>query len=429
MELIAAITLALAATQLGVLSLMLAGIYWQVWLHVRHRERALAREAEVLALPLPEDLPHIAVQIPVFNEAGVVARAIDAAARLDWPRDRLHVQVLDDSTDETGDLARAAAAGHPGLPITILHRDDRADFKAGALKAGMAALPQCEFFAILDADYIPPPDFLRRTMKPLMSDQRLAFSQARIDYLNADQNTLTRIQSIILDAHFAIEQATRSWAGHPLPFNGTCGIWRRAAIEAAGGWRGDTLTEDLDLSYRAWLAGWRGAFLVTVTVPGELPATREAWTLQQRRWQTGSGEIARRMFKILFAARGMGPGPIAGALLQLATWWSTPLVYCTVPVAVLAGLLTPRAIPWLVAAGLALAAGSQIASLVSWRLANRMLRPGQLSASRFFQRCFSLQFNALGLLVRNASAYARVLTTGRKEFERTPKSGDVISSD
>ena len=266
--------------------------------HLRHRRAGLAGERAMLALPLPEDdaLPAVLVQIPTYNEGALVRRVLDAVTALDWPRDRLAVQVLDDSTDASAGLARAAVAEHQarGHDVVLLQRTDRGGFKAGALKAGLAGTDQ-PYVAIFDADYVPAPDFLRQCLRPMLVQPDLAFVQARCDFLNAAQNWVTRAQEVILDSHFAVEQPTRSWAGEFLPFNGTCGVWRRAAIEAAGGWHGDTLTEDLDLSYRAQLAGWRAVYLVSVAVPGELPGTLAIWQRQQLRWNKGFAQTARKL--------------------------------------------------------------------------------------------------------------------------------------
>ena len=211
------------------------------------------------------------------------------------------MQVLDDSTDESAEIARDAVREYQlrGHHVSLIYRAERVGFKAGALKAGLAGSSE-PFVAIFDADYIPKPDFLRLCMRPLLSDPDLAFVQARCDFLNATDNRITRAQKAILDSHFGIEQVTRSWAGQILPFNGTCGIWRRTAIEDAGGWQGDTLTEDLDLSYRAQLAGWRDDALVTVAVPGELPDTLEAWQRQQFRWNKGFAQNARKLLPIVW---------------------------------------------------------------------------------------------------------------------------------
>ena len=266
--------------------------------HIRHRREGMRHERELLALPLPPEaeLPAVLIQIPTYNEGALVRRVLDAVLALDWPCDRLAVQVLDDSSRSSAALARAAVAEYQaeGRNVTLLQRTDRDGFKAGALKLGLAATDQ-PFVAVFDADYVPPPDFLRKCMGPMLAQSDLAFVQARCDFLNAAQNWVTRAQELILDSHFAVEQPTRCWTGEILPFNGTCGIWRRAAIEAAGGWHGDTLTEDLDLSYRAQLAGWRAVYLVSVAVPGELPDAFSTWIRQQLRWNKGFAQTARKL--------------------------------------------------------------------------------------------------------------------------------------
>ena len=293
-----------AAADIGliVLTVLQCLLGWRLFhtviLHLRHRRTGLAHERALLAKPLPPDdeLPAVLVQIPTYNEGVLVERALAAAVALDWPRDRIEIQILDDSTDSSLDIARQAVAAYRecGHRVTLVHREHRSGFKAGALKAGLALSDQ-PFIAILDADYVPPPDFLRLCMRPLLQDRGLAFSQARCDFLNANENLVTRTQQVMLESHFAVEQVTRSWAGQCLPFNGTCGIWRREAIDDAGGWQGDTLTEDLDLSYRADLAGWRALYLVSVGVPGELPDTVATWRRQQLRWNKGYAQTARKL--------------------------------------------------------------------------------------------------------------------------------------
>ena len=283
-----------------------ASITWLVVQHLRLRDAAMAEEARVLGQPLPSDaaLPHVLVQIPTFNEGGLIRRAVAAVGALDWPRDRLHVQVCDDSTDGSTAAAETALAAlqERGIDAVLLHRTNRAGFKAGALGEGLRR-SDAEFVAIFDADYVPPRDFLRRAMRPLIVDPGLALVQARCDYLNGDANEMTYAQQRILDAHFGVEQATRSWTDRVLPFNGTCGIFRRRAIDEAGGWRGDTLAEDLDLSYRIQLLGWRARFLVTVAVPGELPENRTTWATQQHRWNKGFAEVARKLLPSVWRSR------------------------------------------------------------------------------------------------------------------------------
>jgi cellulose synthase/poly-beta-1,6-N-acetylglucosamine synthase-like glycosyltransferase len=248
------------------------------------------------ALPPPDRLPAVLVQLPVYNEPDVVCRAITAAASLDWPRERLRIQVLDDSTDETGQVAASliGTLRAEGLDIQQIRRSGRAGYKAGALANGLSH-DDSPYVVIFDADFVPAPDFLRRSMPDLLADGRLAFVQARWEHLNAGETRLTAAQAAMIDAHFAIEQGVRCRTGLMLPFNGTCGVWRRAAIEAAGGWSPDTLCEDLDLSIRARLAGWAGVFRGDIAVPGELPTTLAGWRAQQFRWTKGFAQVARKL--------------------------------------------------------------------------------------------------------------------------------------
>lgn len=257
--------------------------------------RRAAMAAERATLPAVgtagEALPQVLVQIPTHNEPRVIARALEAAAALDWPRDRLTIQALDDSTDETGALAEAAAeklrAG--GVRVEVVRRGNREGFKAGALQAGLAR-SDAPYVAMFDADYVPPPGWLRGAYAPMRADGRIGFVQTRIAHRNRDENALTRAQALVLDLHYAFEQPARAWIGLPNRFNGTCGLWRRQAIDEAGGWSGDTIAEDLDVSYRAQARGWRAAYLVSVSAPGELPANWRAWKAQQYRWTKGTAE-------------------------------------------------------------------------------------------------------------------------------------------
>jgi cellulose synthase/poly-beta-1,6-N-acetylglucosamine synthase-like glycosyltransferase len=243
-----------------------------------------------------DQLPRVLVQLPLFNESAVVGRLTRAVAALDWPRDRLKVQLLDDSTDGTQDISAAIAERlqRDGLDIVCIHRADRHHFKAGALGNGLAQ-DDSPFVAIFDADFVPQPDFLRHALAPLLADDRLAFAQARWEHLNPGESPLTAAQAMLIDAHFAIEQQLRSNTELLLPFNGTCGVWRRQAIDEAGGWSGDTLCEDLDLAIRARLKGWSGVFLPNLAVPGELPATIAGWRAQQFRWTKGFAQVARKL--------------------------------------------------------------------------------------------------------------------------------------
>ncbi len=286
---------------LAVAGLFVYGIhcYLLAALFLRHKpsqaERCEAiREAHAQACT-DDDLPVITLQLPVFNERFVVDRLIDAALALDWPAHKLQIQVLDDSTDNTPSLVAAALARHrdSGVELAHLCRTDRSGFKAGALAAGLESA-RGDLVAILDADFVPHPDFLRRCI-PFFADPKVGLVQARWGHLDRDHSWLTRLQGLAIDGHFSVEQAGRCWSGLALNFNGTAGIWRRAAIDDAGGWQGDTLTEDLDLSYRAQLADWKVEFLIDVEVPAEIPADIEAFKSQQRRWAKGSIQTAVKL--------------------------------------------------------------------------------------------------------------------------------------
>jgi hypothetical protein len=244
---------------------------------------------------LPAVLPRVTVQIPVYNERDVVARVVEAVAALDWPTDRLQIQLLDDSTDDTaacaaGAVARARARG---IDVDVRRRTARTGFKAGALAEGLRTATG-ELVAIFDADFIPAPDFLHRLV-PHFSDPQVGMVQAAWGHLDRDNSALVRAQAALLDGHFAIEHTARHRGGHWFNFNGTAGTWRRSCIDDAGGWQGDTLTEDLDLSYRAQLRGWRFVYRPDVVVPAELPASVGAFCTQQRRWAKGSVQTARKL--------------------------------------------------------------------------------------------------------------------------------------
>ena len=262
--------------------------FYMTYLSVHHKPPA--------APASPDQWPPVTVQLPIYNELYVAERLIEATSRLDYPADLLESQVLDDSTDETVDVARAAveAARLRGINILHLRRDNRKGFKAGALGEGLAQASG-EYIAIFDSDFIPPPDFLRKTVPYLYHDSRLAFVQARWGHVNREYSFLTFLQSLSIDAHFMVEQFARFSGGFWFNFNGTAGIWRRAAIEDAGGWRADTLTEDLDLSYRAFLKGWRAHFLRDLEVPAELPVSFSAFRRQQHRWARGSLECVTKL--------------------------------------------------------------------------------------------------------------------------------------
>lgn len=253
--------------------------------------------------PVPGQTPKVTVQLPVFNELYVVRRLIDSVCALDYPKECLEVQVLDDSTDETREIAAETVQRYHDQGFNIKHvtRTDRTGFKAGALKAGLEKA-EGEFLAIFDADFVPRPDFLRKTIPYFYQDPKIAVVQTRWEHLNSNYSLLTRTQAMALDGHFVIEQDVRNKAGFFINFNGTGGIWRRSAIEDAGNWHSDTLTEDLDLSYRAQLRGWKFKYLADVTSPAELPSELNALKTQQFRWTKGAIETARKLLPQVWKA-------------------------------------------------------------------------------------------------------------------------------
>jgi len=263
----------------------------------------LFRPAPRVRTPLLPDeaLPRVLVQLPVCDEGPLAVRVAAAAARLDWPLDKLEIQVLDDGrSGDPDEFARAIMGVVPQeVNLKVLRRGVRSGFKAGNLAFG---LQHCDapYVAIFDADFVPPTDFLRRTVPALIADSGLAYVQARWKHANRTKNWLTRAQGMLLDAHFAVEQEARFRAGVPMSFNGTAGVWNRDAIDDGGGWTGDTLTEDLDLSMRCAMKGWRSALLSDVEVPGELPDTAAAWRAQQARWTTGHAQTARKLLPAIW---------------------------------------------------------------------------------------------------------------------------------
>jgi cellulose synthase/poly-beta-1,6-N-acetylglucosamine synthase-like glycosyltransferase len=271
------------------LLLYAANAYVMVAVHWRHR-----RDRPAPPDP-PAPLPMVTVQLPLFNERYVAARLLEAAASLDYPADRLEIQVLDDSTDDTTAIVAevAGALTARGLTVVHIHRRERSGFKAGALAAGLKEA-RGEFIAIFDADFVPSPDFLRATL-PHFADATVAVVQARWGHLNRDFSLLTVAQSLGIDGHFGVEQTARARGGLLLNFNGTAGVWRKAAILDAGGWADDTLTEDLDLSYRAQLRSWRIVYRPEIVCPAEIPVLITGFKTQQRRWAKGSIQTARKL--------------------------------------------------------------------------------------------------------------------------------------
>lgn len=374
------------------------------------------RRPERVALD-QDDLPRVLVQLPLYNEGDLVRRILGAVTALDWPRDRLEIQVLDDSTDGSCALSRQAVQELQvaGVTIELLHRPSRTAYKAGALAAGLGR-SEAPFVAIFDADFIPEPSYFRETIGVLLGDPKLAFVQTRWGHLNPGGNFLTRAQVRLLDAHFRVEQEVRYRLGLPVPFNGTCGVWRRAAILDAGGWQGDTLTEDLDLSLRARLRGWRSAYLDDVCVPGVLPESPQAWRAQQFRWSKGFVQCAVKLSPQVWRSSTLPLWQRVMVTLQMAQ----PLAFLVGAACTLLGL------PYIAGEVVATPELTRIALAVS---VLGMLGPlGFLAAgvtqetrARAPRELVGTLFLTTGLLLSNARAGLEALFGRRSEFVRTPK--------
>ncbi len=361
----------------------------------------------------PSDWPRVTVQLPLFNERLVVERLIDAVARLEYPPQRLSIQVLDDSTDETTLLARRRVALYRarGVDIICLHREHRTGNKAGALAAGLRRAAG-EFIAVFDADFVPPPDFLKRTM-PHFSTSRVGVVQARWGHLNATQSVLTRAQALALDGHMVVEQVARSANGLLFSFNGSAGVWRRECIESSGGWQADTLAEDLDLSYRAQLRGWEFHYLPNVVAPAEVPLGVLAFKRQQFRWVKGSVQCLLKHAACVVRAEFSLWKRVQG-LLHLGGYLMHPMMLClllaSMPVVLLgeAGNVMP---------GLLGLAG--LGPPVLYAVAQINAYPRGIKRALWFP---ALMLLGVGIALNNTRAVLEALSGHRPtEFLRTPK--------
>lgn len=407
-------TLLLAAYFAVLLALAILGMhrYLMVFLYYRYRYRQPAPSGSF------DELPRVTVQLPVFNEFYVVERLIDAVAALDYPNDRLQIQVLDDSTDDTADVARHRCEYHRdrGIDIDYLHRADRTGFKAGALAAGLETATG-DLIAIFDADFLPGESFLKDTI-PYFTDEDVGMVQARWDHLNGDYSLLTRIQTILLDAHFVLEHGGRNRSRCFFNFNGTAGVWRREAIETAGGWQHDTLTEDMDLSYRAQLRGWRFVFLPDVVAPAELPVSMNAFKSQQHRWSKGSIQTARKLLPKILASP-LSLRVKTEAVFHLSANLAYPLMVL-LSLLIFPSMLVRYNMGWhemlLFDVPLFLAATMSVTSF--YVVSQREIYPDWKSRLRVLPMLLS---TGIGMCLNNAKAVMEALLGRRTGFVRTPK--------
>ncbi len=369
--------------------------------------------------PAVAEWPKVTIQLPIYNERYVIERLVDCVARFDYPRELLDIQVLDDSTDETVEVARGCVERYQalGLPIHYLHRNDRTGYKAGALAEGLKTATG-EFVAIFDADFLPSPDFLRRTL-PYFADPKIAMAQTRWTYLNRNYSALTEVESILLDGHFVMEHGARSRSDNFFNFNGTAGVWRRCTIDDAGGWQHDTLTEDTDLSYRAQLRGWKFLYLPGIECASELPVEMNAFKAQQARWAKGLIQTAKKILPRVL--RSNEPARVkAEAVLHLTANISYPFMI------VLSTLLLPAMIVrfyqgWfqVLLIDLPLFIASSLSISGFYLASQRVLYPQTWKRSILYMPL--VMAVGIGLSVRNSKAVLEALCGMKSEFARTPK--------
>lgn len=415
---------------LGGLFLYGTNCYVLLFLFRRNRSRG-AEEYETLLRefgrsPWFGDPPPVTVQLPIYNERYVIRRLLEAVCALDYPRERLEIQLLDDSTDDTVEIGAKLVAGYRERGIRIFHlrRTDRQGFKAGALREGMKKA-RGEFLAVFDADFVPAPDFLRKTI-PYFLNPKVGMVQARWGHLNSDSSLLTRAQSIGIDGHFSIEQGARAWSGLFLNFNGTAGIWRRQAIVDAGGWQADTLTEDMDLSYRAQLAGWQLKYLLDVSCPAELPAQMAAFKSQQFRWAKGSIQTARKIIPPLLKARCSWFAKYQ-AVLHLTHYMVHPLMLATIVLSYPAVLLRHgESRPWLLVGAFLLFFMATLGPSALYVASQKVLYPDWPSRIRWIPL---MTLIGTGIALNNSRAVLEGLLFSGGRFVRTPKFGNLPRQD
>lgn len=374
------------------------------------------------------DWPMVTTQIPIYNEWDVAERVLNAVAAMNYPPGRHEIQVLDDSTDGTRQLIDniAARLRAGGADVKVVRRVERTGYKAGALAHGLS-IARGEFVAIFDADFVPPPEFLRKAVPLLVADPRMACLQGRWAHLNREESWLTEAQALGIDGHFAIEQGARAWNGLMMNFNGTAGVWRRAALEdpAVGGWSSDTLTEDLDISYRAQLAGWRLDYCFDLPCPAELPNTIAAFKSQQRRWATGSIQVACKLLpRIWRSPLSLSEKMEATAHLThySVSFWMLLLALIALPMSRLV-MVMPSGSTWMLGGWFVVLLTTIAPSLVY--MYARHLVGGRWSGIRTIPSMLVL---GCGLCISNSLAVVRGLFTRGGEFVRTPKSGSLTTA-
>src|SRR6059036_1954853 len=386
--------------------------YYLVYLYMSNRGK------EPRQGPPLDPLPVVTIQLPLYNEMYVADRLIDAVCRIDYPRELLEIQVLDDSVDETRSIAESAVRrfAAQGIDIKYYHRADRVGFKAGALEAGLKTA-RGAFIAIFDADLIPTPDFLVRLM-PHFRNDRVAMVQARWGHINQDYSLLTKIQAILLDGHFILEHGGRNRGGRFFNFNGTAGVWRRTAIDGSGGWQHDTLTEDLDLSYRAQLCGWQFVFVPGLIAPAEVPVEMNAFKSQQHRWAKGSIQTCRKLLPRILKSN-LPLGVKAEAFFHLTANFNYILM-CLLSILMFPSMVIRYNMGWyemiLIDVPLFFAATFSFCNF--YMVCQRELHKDWVSRLKYVPFLMSV---GIGLSVNNTRAVFEAVFNKQSEFTRTPK--------
>jgi cellulose synthase/poly-beta-1,6-N-acetylglucosamine synthase-like glycosyltransferase len=394
--------------------------YYLVYLYMKHKDNQPSPAVDL------DHTPRVTVQLPIFNEMYVVERLVDAVCRLDYPRDRFEIQVLDDSTDETCAIAKQAVRRYAaqGFDIRYFHRNDRRGYKAGALEEGLKVATG-EFIAIFDADFVPTSGFLRRAL-PYFADERIGMVQARWGHINQDYSLLTKIQSILLDGHFVLEHGGRNRAGCFFNFNGTAGMWRRRAIDAAGGWQHDTLTEDLDLSYRAQLRGWKFLFLPALVAPAEVPVEMNSFKSQQHRWAKGSIQTCRKLLPQILQS-DLPVGVKAEAFFHLTANFNY-LLMTVLSILMFPSMVVRYNMGWyemlLIDVPLFCAATLSVSNF--YMVSQRELYKDWVTRLKYLPFLMSI---GIGHSINNTRAVLEALLGKHTEFTRTPKYGIEGASD
>src|ERR1700730_16535983 len=388
--------------------------YFIIYLFLKNRKR------EPVPLSRFEQLPKVTMQLPIFNEIYVVERLLRSVSEIDYPRELLQIQVLDDSTDDTREVTAACTAElrHRGYNVELIHRVDRTGFKAGALAVGLETA-RGEFVCILDADFVPPPDLLRKTVD-FFTDPKVGMIQTRWGHLNRGYSLLTRVQAMFLDGHLVLEQTARSRSGRFFNFNGTAGLWRKSCIKEAGGWQHDTLTEDLDLSYRAQLVGWKFIFLPDVVTPAELPVDMNGFKSQQHRWTKGSIQTCKKLLPEIWRSKLSLPIKLE-ATGHLVSNFAYLLLACLVVLLhpSTGGPQTGWVRTLLIDVPIFLTASVSVA--VFYICAQRELHPRTWMKEILLLPC--LLALGVGLSLNNARAVLESVFNHKSDFARTPKYG------